>query len=621
MIKLEPVLKDYLWGGERLKTLFGRKRDGIVAESWEASVHRDGESRVEGSDKTFSEYLKETPGAVDKNGGEFPVLIKYIDAAKSLSVQVHPGDEYAKKYERDNGKTEAWYIVAATPGAGIYCGFKRDVNREEFLEKVKDGTVEELLNFIPVKKGDCYLIKAGTVHAIGEGCLVCEVQQSSDVTYRVYDYNRRLFDGKLRPLHVEKAVEVIDFKAFRDETDGGEPEEIPGGTIRRLTECKYFRMRELKLDGRFSDTDDDSFTAISFISGSGEINGKKFAAGDSFFVSCGEKYEIDGEATAILTSESKAAYYLGIDIGGTSVKCGVVDGYGRIIASGSCPTRNGAGAEAILADIAELAKSIIKKADVAVSGAGVGCPGTINTRDGEVVYSNNLAWKDVPIVSNLERALGMPVFVTNDANAAALGEYVCGAGKKYNSMVMLTLGTGVGGGVVADGKLFEGNKGAGAELGHEVICYGGEKCTCGRRGCLEAYASATALVRQARRAMDKAPGSLLWKLTDGNKDNVNGKIVFDALRRGDKTAKAVVKKYVGYLATGIANAINVFRPEAIVLGGGICNAGDVFLKPLAKAVNREVYGGTGFAPVDIVVASLGSDAGLVGAAALAFGKR
>ncbi len=163
MIKLQPVLKDYLWGGEKLKTLFGREKDGIIAESWEVSIHKDGESTISGTDKTLAEYLKENNTAVDLSGGDFPVLIKYIDAAKNLSVQVHPNDEYAQKYEHDNGKTEMWYIISADDGAGIYCGFKRDTNQEEFLAKVHDGNVEELLNFIPVKSGDCYLIKAGTV--------------------------------------------------------------------------------------------------------------------------------------------------------------------------------------------------------------------------------------------------------------------------------------------------------------------------------------------------------------------------------------------------------------------------------------------------------------------------
>ena len=199
-----------------------------------------------------------------------------------------------------------WYIISADNGAGIYCGFKRDTNKEEFLAKVHDGTVEELLNFIPVKAGDCYLIKAGTVHAIGAGCVICEIQQNSNVTYRDYDYNRRGADGKLRPLHVEKAVDVINFKAFKDETNCGEYENLSGnnGEIRHLTACKYFRTRELKLNGKYTEKNEKTFTAIDFVAGSGEINGEKFVSGDSFFVPCGEEFTINGNATAILTTEN-----------------------------------------------------------------------------------------------------------------------------------------------------------------------------------------------------------------------------------------------------------------------------------------------------------------------------
>lgn len=200
-----------------MKELFGRENGGEkIAESREVSVHPDGLSGCEGG--TLAQYLKENPDAVDQAGSPFPVLVKYIDAKNNLSVQVHPNDEYAQAHEGDNGKTEMWYIVQADEGAGIYCGFKRDTTKEEFLRKVQDGTVEELLNFIPVRAGDCFLIKAGTVHAIGAGCVICEVQQSSNVTYRVYDYNRRDAQGNLRPLHIDKAAEVIDFNAFRDET-------------------------------------------------------------------------------------------------------------------------------------------------------------------------------------------------------------------------------------------------------------------------------------------------------------------------------------------------------------------------------------------------------------------
>ena len=216
----------------------------------------------------------------------------------------------------------------------------------------------------------------------------------------------------------------------------------------------------------------------------------------------------------------------------------------------------------------------------------------------------------------MKKYLGVPVYVTNDANAAALGESFAGAAKQYGSSIFVTLGTGVGGGIIIDGKLFEGNRSAGAEIGHMVIRMGGEKCTCGRKGCFEAYASATALIRQTQNAMRKAPESILWKLAP-TPEEVDGKTAFDGLRAGDKTAEKVVNAYIGYLAEGLANLANIFRPEAIVLGGGVCAEGETLLAPLRRKMNRLVYAGTKYAPVLLLTASLGNDAGLVGAARFA----
>lgn len=303
MFRLTPALKDYLWGGYKLKDLFGRDNGGKkISESWEVSVHPDGASLCPNGE-TLAQYIQNHPGAVDAAGSPFPILVKFIDAAQNLSVQVHPADEYARRVEGDNGKTEMWYIVSADEGAGIYCGFKEDVDRDSFLAKVKDGTVEDCLNFIPVHAGDCYLIEAGTVHAIGAGCVICEIQQSSNVTYRVYDYNRRGADGKLRPLHVEKAMDVINFRKFKDKTGSGGPEPVAGGTMRLLTECNYFRCRELCLNGSYSAQNGDSFTALCALSGEGTANGIPFRAGDSFFVPRGETFELSGRAKLILADE------------------------------------------------------------------------------------------------------------------------------------------------------------------------------------------------------------------------------------------------------------------------------------------------------------------------------
>lgn len=613
MLKLQPVLKDYLWGGNKLTGLFGRKGGEKIAESWEVSVHPDGESKCGGG--TFSEYLKENPCAVDGAGSAFPVLIKYIDAKQNLSVQVHPDDEYAQRVEGDNGKTETWYIVQADEGAGIYCGFKRDTSKEEFLQKVQDGTVEELLNFIPVKAGDCYLIEAGTVHAIGAGCVICEIQQSSNVTYRVYDYNRRDANGNLRPLHIEKAMEVINFRAFEDRTGSGDYRTVTGGKIRLLTECKYFRCRELLLGGNYEERNGRSFVTVNVLEGRGTINGRHYEKGDSFFLSCGERLDLSGTGKMILTDEHEKKYYGGIDLGGTFIKCGIVDEDGKILVSDKIPTGVERPYGEVIADMANLVKRLEKEAGIAIRGVGVGSPGMIDSENGVVRYSNNFGWRNVPLVAELKKQFDVPVKVTNDANAAALGESFCGAGKKYRSMVLVTLGTGVGSGIVIDRKLFEGNGSAGAELGHMVICRGGEKCTCGRRGCFEAYASATALIRQTKRAMETHRDSAMWKLCEGGA--VDGKTAFNGMRLGDEAATGVVRDYIAYLGAGIVNIANIFRPEIILLGGGICKEGETLLQPLREYLAGEVFGGEEDVPVKLAVATLGNDAGVCGAARLA----
>ena len=294
--KLVPEYKDYLWGGEKLKTDYGKQTDKTpCAESWELSLNPHGLTKVENG-KTLAEVL--TPEKTGKNCEKFeffPVLIKFIDAKQNLSVQVHPSDDYALKYENSYGKTESWYIVEAEEGAGIYCGFKRDTNKEEFLQSLASGEVENLLNFIPVKKGDCYFIPSGTVHAIGAGCLILEIQQNSDLTYRVYDYNRRGADGKLRELHVDKAVKVINFNKY-------EPKLFASGENPRvITECDYFRSRELVLNGGFTEKNANSFTCVTVTDGSGEIDGEKFVKGDSFFVCADTEYTLKGTGKVILT--------------------------------------------------------------------------------------------------------------------------------------------------------------------------------------------------------------------------------------------------------------------------------------------------------------------------------
>ncbi|MGN0813413.1 MAG: ROK family protein [Candidatus Coproplasma sp.] len=315
-------------------------------------------------------------------------------------------------------------------------------------------------------------------------------------------------------------------------------------------------------------------------------------------------------------------YYIGIDLGGMSAKCAVlVDGV--LCGVCRCKTDKNNTPEQTATDLAVLAEQAIAQSGIAkeqIGGIGIGSPGIIDSEKGIVASWANFGWENVKLSKLVSEKAGLPVYVLNDANAATYGEYAYGSAKKYRSAVMLTIGTGVGGGIVIDGKLIEGNGGAGAELGHEVIRFGGEKCSCGRRGCLEAYASATALIRQTKKAMTLHSESLLWQLCNQDIDRVNGKIIFEAFNSGDKTAKTIVNKYLGYLSEGVVNYVNIFRPEAIIIGGGISAQGKVITKPIQRKVNRFMLGGKNSPSVKVVAATLGNDAGIYGAAAFAENK-
>ena len=309
-------------------------------------------------------------------------------------------------------------------------------------------------------------------------------------------------------------------------------------------------------------------------------------------------------------------YYVGIDLGGTFVKGGVVDTQGNILYQDKVPTEREKGVEQVIKNIAGLVESVLKGAKVdkiQTVGIGMGVPGMIDSKAGVVIYSNNLDWHDVPLAQEVKNLTGLNVCIANDANVATLGEVKFGAAKRYENAVMLTLGTGVGGGIVIDGKLVEGNKSAGAELGHSVIQVGGEQCTCGRKGCLETYASATALIRDTKRAMQAHKESKMWEI--GSLDKVTGKTAFD-YKEIDVYAREVVEKYIEYLGQGIANMANIFRPEVVILGGGVCAQGDVLIKPVQAVLDANIYANTLGPKVEVVVAELENSAGLLGAAAL-----
>lgn len=310
-------------------------------------------------------------------------------------------------------------------------------------------------------------------------------------------------------------------------------------------------------------------------------------------------------------------YKLGIDLGGTNIVAGVVDENYKIVATAKRKTASPRPTSEIVNDMAACALEAIENAHLEksdIEAAGVGSPGSINPVDGVVIRADNLGFFNARIVEMLKERTGIDFYIENDANAAAYGEFIAGAGKDTKDFVMVTLGTGVGGGVIIDGKIYTGFNYAGAELGHTVINMNGQMCNCGRQGCWEAYASATALIRQTKQAMIKYPNTVMWKLCNNDIKAVSGITAFDAMRAGDKVGKMVVEKYNEYLATGITNIINIFQPEMICIGGGVSKEGDNLIVPIKEFVDGENYARNNKEKAVIKAAELGNDAGIIGAA-------
>ncbi|MDE6411647.1 MAG: ROK family protein [Clostridia bacterium] len=308
---------------------------------------------------------------------------------------------------------------------------------------------------------------------------------------------------------------------------------------------------------------------------------------------------------------------IGIDLGGMSAKAAVLNG-GVLEGKCSVATSKEDSPKKTAEKLAYLAKEAARKAGIdfdKISAIGIGSPGAVDSETGMVVSWTNFDWTGVELARLVSESIKKPVFVLNDANAAALGEAKYGAGKKYSDSILITLGTGVGGGIMIGGKLFEGYKSAGAEIGHAIIRQGGELCTCGRRGCFERYASASALIRSTKRAMEEHKESALWKFAK-TLDEVNGRTAFLARAEGDETAQKVVSDYIAALGEGIVNLVNILRPQAIILGGGVSHEGENLLAPLREYVRPQIYA-YDYAPVDILCAELGNDAGLYGAATFA----
>lgn len=614
ILKLKPSCKDYLWGGSRLKEEYGKEYDGsVLAETWELSCHPDGPSYIVNgkyAGKTLLQYIdgegKDVLGTHCRRFRDFPILTKFIDAKDNLSIQVHPDNRYALKNEGQYGKTEMWYVMDAGKDAFLYYGFKQEITKEEFERRIQEDTLLDVLNAVPVQKGDVLFIESGTIHAIGKDILIAEIQQNSNVTYRVYDYGRIGKDGRKRDLHIEKALAVTNrVPIMKDKS-----------SYPHVADCDYFTVDKLNLDGKVmkkmeGNVSSESFASILILDGKGTISDAEetldFKRGDSFFLSAGEgDYTIEGSCDALITTirEKAAPVRIGIDIGGTDTKIGLVDIHQKIIVFETMKTDASRSPEEVIREIGQKALSLLEKQGIAMDqcvGAGVGVPGTIDQKNGIVRYSNNIKWENVELAKKMEEFLPIPIRIANDADCAALGEVVAGAGKECQDVIMITLGTGVGGGIVLDGNIYKGKGIGGSELGHMVIVENGEPCTCGRQGCLEAYASVPALVRDAKRATGK---------------ELSPQEIFDEAQKDDCILKEVVDLYIRRLGIGIVNVINIFRPQLVLLGGRLSGQGEMFTKPLYNIMKEGCFGGEKGELPEIEIAALGNKAGMIGAASL-----
>ena len=315
----------------------------------------------------------------------------------------------------------------------------------------------------------------------------------------------------------------------------------------------------------------------------------------------------------------KAELRIGVDIGGTAIKLGVVNAQNEIICKESTPTEAALGVEHVIDNLLAATQRMLEKCHITYEdciGMGIGCPGTIDSEKGIVEYSNNIDWENVELAKEIQQRISIPVRVENDANCAVLGEMAAGRAKGHKNVVLITIGTGIGSGIICDGKIFYGGANGGGEAGHTVIRVDGEQCTCGRKGCLEAYVSATALIRDAVRAAQKHPESLLNVLCDNNIDKMNAEIPFTACKKGDVVAQELIGNYFTYFGEFLTNIVNIFRPDVILIGGGVSEQGDYLISPLQEYVQKYAFGGKHIFIPEIKKAALANQAGLIGAANL-----
>lgn len=434
ILKLRPSCKDYLWGGHRLKEEYGKKYEGeILAETWELSCHPDGPSYIENgpyAGKTLQQYIdregKEVLGANCRRFRDFPILTKFIDARDNLSIQVHPDNGYALKNEGQYGKTEMWYVMDAGEDAYLYYGFKKEISKEEFEKRIQKDTLLEVLNAVSVQKGDVLFIESGTIHAIGKNILIAEIQQNSNITYRVYDYGRVGKDGKKRDLHIEKALAVTNrVPIVRDKS-----------SYPHVADCDYFTVDKLNLDGRVmkmmeGNVSEESFASILVLDGEGLISCQgetlKYKKGDSFFLPAGSgDYMVEGSCDALITTiRAKAApVRIGIDIQKEEAKIGLIDIHRKLLAFEKVNLESCGSFDEILDTIGKNVLELMGKHKIPMDqciGAGIGIPENIEKENSLVNNAEKTVWKKEKVMEKMGKYLPIPLNIASTDYMCTLG--------------------------------------------------------------------------------------------------------------------------------------------------------------------------------------------------------
>lgn len=626
LIMLKPVLHNNIWGGRRLAEFGYDLPDGPVGECWGIAAHPHGDCTIDGGpydgmtlSQLWYEHHELFEGAV---GDRFPLLVKVLDARESLSIQVHPDDVYAFENEDGSlGKSECWYVLDAKEGGQIIVG-QHAHDRDEFAQMVKEGRWDDLENRVPIQAGDFFDIRPGTMHAIMDGTMILETQQSSDVTYRVYDFDRRQADGSLRELHLQQAMDVIDYGAKAPVTGKVTAPEVGGVT--KLMSCEYFEVLRVRVtpDAPVDLEQWHPFMCLSVVEGTGGqvstpagtwnvYKGSHFVApyGSGTLSLQGDMMLICSYVPTVAASGWGKGVYpkargvsgmtknrIGIDIGRRKLRVAAYNEDGEELLKEVIPNDHNLSPAENLQHLVD----VIEEWGIDYMGIGVGAPGPLNFAAGKILNPPNLpGWEDFRIVSFLEQATTHRVQLNNDANVAGLAESLSGAGWGYESLFYFTVSTGVGGAYIYQNQIVGGANSCAAEIFNMVVNEFDDVRPGMNVGSVEEQASGPSIARLASKGLGRA---------------VDPAEVFALYESGDETARVVIDRAADVLAKAVHNVRCVVDPDVFVFGGSVALNNPWFIELVREKAKKLVLNPS---TLRIELAKCGSDAVLIGASLLA----